>query len=418
MSFLSSKLDEILNELYELNNYINTVQGKEAIERYRKEFRFNRKNIKIKGILANYENSRKFIKFEDLFPTIYSDFYGNNPSYKNIVVIIEENGDTKEYIIEKPIRRKDPFFEPLSERTKLPETSFLKYNNTTIDKKIIEARPYIKIETLYRYISKEKPIYLEIPTVLLVKPLELFRELSHILYTSKPYIQNHPYVTKIYFGTHKTFKKTVNIDLPYLTTLILSELVEQTGFSYIFKGKLNKIDYTDLKSNLFYTQQYTTKISELEERLYQVTEEIFRFLAMYGFIPTDIGFEQIGFSRGELRFIDIGSGFDVMTKKGINYNLPNLIKYFIESFINSPYLNICKVDYLSREIICKGNITSNKESKDTLIGILYKVLNKNNVKTIIEKNLDENNIEKINSILKTSLNIYRNIYKITSGAGI
>jgi len=59
-------LDEILNELFELNNHINSIDGEKVIERYRNEFRLNRGNIKIKGIVVNYGDNYKFIKFRKL----------------------------------------------------------------------------------------------------------------------------------------------------------------------------------------------------------------------------------------------------------------------------------------------------------------------------------------------------------------
>jgi len=427
MSLSSSKLDDILNELYQIREdmqyALNYNQFGEVIERYRNSFRYKREDtrIRIKGIIIRYEyenldkDDTRFIRYNKLFPTLYPDFYGLNlilNTYKRIEVIIEEDGKRKRYIIERSSRRTDPFLENLWIRSKLPEAAFLKSDNN-INKKLTEARPYIRKDILYKYFSKKRDIYIAVPTTLFTKIMYIFEEFSHILYTSKPYTQEYPYIARLYYGTSDIIKRYINIDLKYLTTLILSKLVDQTGISFIFKGKSENIDYSDLDKYYFYKENIITRLSELEERLEYVIDKIFEFLATYGFLPTDIGFEQIGFSNDKLRFIDIGSGFDVVSKIGIYVLLTDLLVDLKESFEESPYIKICKVNNLSREVICRDGMYSNKESRDTLIGILNKALNRNNIKLIIKKNLNEDNIRSIQEIVRKALEIYSIVYKVT-----
>jgi len=420
MLSLSNKLDDIMSKLQgvreNMENTSNDSQKEKIIEIYRNTFRYEYKNIRIRGIIAKGRDNMRFIRYNELFPKLYLDFYGLNPNledYRVMEVIIEENGNKKRYTIEKSTRRSDPHLGEVSERSKLPEAAFLKYDNK-ISRKLTEARPYLTRNTLYKYISKERDTYIAVPTALLINIIPVFEEFSHVLYASKPYTQNNPYTAIPYYGSNNIIKKPIKIDLEHLTTLILSKIVNQTAISFIFKGEVENINYSDLDRDEFEKEKIITKKSELEERLEYVTEKILEFLAMYGFIPTDIGFEQLGISNDKIKFIDIGSGFDVINKRSIMNFYRNILYLDIrDSFEESPYLNICKVDNLSQEIICRNGIISNKESRDTLIDILNKILNERDVKVIIRENLNENNIEKIRNITKEVLKIYKIVDKAT-----
>jgi len=421
MSLSSSKLDDVLAELQQMRGEIEDAfrygQYKEVIAIYRNTFRLMN-GIRIKAIMAN----KRFIRYDELFPTLYSDFIDSNSNPHDIIeVIIEENGKEKRYIIERSVRRNDPFLGLSSKRSQLPEAAFLKYGND-INKKITETRLNQSNDIFYDYIikiqkDKEKIIYNSLPTVLLIKIIPITPEVfSHFLHSSKPYTPNYPYKTITVYTSSNIKKRRIITKFKYLTTLILSEIVEQTGKSFIFKGKTEGIDYSDLDKEIFYNMSISTRPSDLEERLWYVVSEILKFLAIYGFLPSEIGFEQIGFSKGKLRFIDIGGGFDVVSKIGIRPYCENtLYQNLMNSLAESPYLKICRLDNLSQEIICRKGINPNDsindELKGILINILNKLLDKKNVKSIIRENLDENNIEKVRNIVKEALKIYSTVYE-------
>jgi len=431
MSPLTSKLNDTLNELQEIRRGMEDAlrygRKNEIVERFRDSFRYERGDMKIKGIMVKKSDDTRFIIYDireyELFPMLYPDFYGLDPvlnTYDEVEVIIEENGNEKRYIIEKSIRRNDPFLGLPSERSQVPEAVFLKYNNE-MDKKLTEARYNPPDSVLHEYIikilkGKKMIVYESLPAVLLIKLLPTIPEVfSHISYSSRPYTPPYPHKTiTAYSSTIK--KRRVTTNFKYLTTLILSEIVGQTGMSYIFKGEVEGIDYSDLDKELFYSMSFSTSLSEVEERLWYVVEKILKFLAMYGFLPSDIGFEQIALFKNELRFIDIGGGFDAVDKIGIPFYYRNtLYKNLMNSLESSPHLKICRLDKLSQEVICGKNINPgnsiNDELKDILINILEKLLDEKNVKLVIREHRDENNIEKIGEIVGKALRIYSIVIK-------